>query len=110
VLVEQKSLLKSFVRIVFYTSAVIRNAFSFHKLPNIHFCQHFLQISHSLITINDQINISGEKTKEVRHSRKTVSNNEKQTCIGQLTTLLKLERTAGAETEQMNYENSLQQI
>jgi len=32
--VEQNSLLKSFVRIVFYTSA-IRNAFVSHKLPNI---------------------------------------------------------------------------
>jgi len=57
---EQKSLLKPFVRIVFYTSAV-RNAFPFHKLPNLHFCQHFLQISHNLRTINAQINISGEK-------------------------------------------------
>ena len=34
--VEQNSLLKSFVRIVFYPSP-ITNAFSFHKLPNIHF-------------------------------------------------------------------------
>jgi len=40
VLVEQNSLLKSFVRIVFYTSA-IRNAFSFHKLPNNHFASTF---------------------------------------------------------------------
>ena len=40
VLVQQNSLLKSFVRIVFYTSA-IRNAFAFHKLPNIHLCEHF---------------------------------------------------------------------
>jgi len=39
VLVVQNSLLKSFVRIVFYTSA-IRNAFAFHKLPIIHFCEH----------------------------------------------------------------------
>jgi len=31
----------------FYTSA-IRNAFSFHKLPNIHFCEHFLQICNIL--------------------------------------------------------------
>jgi len=46
VLVEQNSLLKSFVQIVFYTSA-IRNAFAFHKLPNIHFCEHFLQTSHN---------------------------------------------------------------
>ena len=34
VLVEQNSLLKRFVQTVFYTSA-IRNAFAFHKLPNI---------------------------------------------------------------------------
>jgi len=45
VLVEQNSLLKSFVRIVFYTSAVIRNAFAFHKLRNIPFCNHFPQTS-----------------------------------------------------------------
>jgi len=51
VLVEQNSLLKSFVRIICYTST-IRNAFAFHKLPNIHFCEHFLQISHNLRTIN----------------------------------------------------------
>jgi len=38
VLVEQNSVLKSFVGIVFYTSA-IRNAFTFHKLPNIYFCE-----------------------------------------------------------------------
>jgi len=43
-LVEQNSLLKTFVRMVFHTSA-IRNAFSFHELSNIHFCEHFLQIS-----------------------------------------------------------------
>jgi len=64
VLVEQNSLLKPFVRIVFYTSAT-RNAFSFHKLPNIHFCEHFLQISHNLRTINDEINISGEKPRNL---------------------------------------------
>ena len=46
VLVEQNSLLKSFLQIVFYTSD-IRNAFAFHKLPNIHFCEHFLQTSHN---------------------------------------------------------------
>jgi len=46
VLVEQNSFLKSLVQIVFYTSA-IRNVFAFHKLPNIYFCEHFLQTSHS---------------------------------------------------------------
>ena len=40
------TLLKSFVGIVFYTSP-IRNAFSIHKLPNIHFWEHFLQINHN---------------------------------------------------------------
>jgi len=57
VLVEQNSLLKSFVWIVFYTSAV-RIAFSFRKLPNIHFCYHFLQICHNLRTINGHVIIS----------------------------------------------------
>jgi len=33
---------QSFVENVFYTSA-IRNALSFHELPNIHFFEHFLQ-------------------------------------------------------------------
>jgi len=64
VLDEQNSLLKSFVGIVFYTSA-IRNAFASHKLPNIHLCEHFLQISHNFRTINAQINISGEKPRKL---------------------------------------------
>jgi len=46
VLVEQDSLLKSFVQIVFCTWA-IRNAFAFHKLPNIPFFERFLQTSHN---------------------------------------------------------------
>ena len=33
----------------------------FHKLSNIHFWEHFLQLSHNLIIVNDQISISGEK-------------------------------------------------
>jgi len=103
VLVEKNSLLKSFVRIVFYTSA-IRYAFAFHKLPNIHFCKHFLQISHNLRIINVQINIRGKNTK-VRHSPKTVSL-YLNTTIGQLQNLLKLEHQAGVKTKQMNYENS----
>ena len=64
VLVEQNSLLKSFVRIIFYTSA-FRNVFASHKLPNVHFCEHFLQISHNLRTINAQINISGEQLRKL---------------------------------------------
>ena len=63
VLVEQNSLLKSFVRIAFHTS-VIRNAFASLKLPNIHFCKDFRKISHNLRMINVQINISGEKTRK----------------------------------------------
>jgi len=86
VLVEQNSHLKSFVRIVFYTSA-IRNAFAFNKLPNIHFCEHFLQIIHNLRIIKAQININGEK-QEVRHSRKTVSL-YLNTTIGELTKIRK---------------------
>jgi len=66
-----------------------QKCFSFHKLPNIHFWEHFLQISYNLTTINDQINISGERQ---WNSRKTVANNEKWICI--LThKLLKLELT-----------------
>jgi len=43
---------QSFVWNVFYTSA-IRNAFSiFHKLSNIHFFEHFLEISHNLRITN----------------------------------------------------------
>ena len=54
--------MKPFVQTVFYTSP-IRNAFSFHKLSNIHFWDHFLQIRHDLRTINNnQMNISGEKS------------------------------------------------
>jgi len=47
---------QSFVWNVFYTSA-IRNAFSLNKLPNIHFFEHYLQISHNLKTINGQNNM-----------------------------------------------------
>jgi len=50
-----------FVWNVFCTSA-IRNAFSFHKLSNIHFCERFLQISRILRIINGQ-NMSGENQK-----------------------------------------------
>jgi len=56
-----------FVYIVF-CNAAIRNAFSFHKLPNIRFFEHFLQISHNLRTINDQNNMSGEKTRNLTRS------------------------------------------
>ena len=37
----------------------------FQKLRHIHFCEHFLQISHNLITINDQINIRFKKTRKL---------------------------------------------
>jgi len=67
---------QSFVRNVFYTLA-IRNTFSFHKLSNIHFFEHFLQMSHNFRIINIQNNMSCEKNKKARHSRRTVSSNEK---------------------------------
>ena len=54
---------QSFVGNVFYTSA-IRYAFSFHKLPNIHFFEHFLQISHYLRIINGQNNVSRAAKKQ----------------------------------------------
>ena len=104
VLVGQNSLLKSFVWIVFCIWA-IRNAFAFHKLPNIHFCEHFLQISHNLRTINAQINIRGKNNTKVRHSRKVVSL-YLNTTIGQLKNLLEAEHKAGVKTKQINYENS----
>jgi len=64
----------------FYTSA-IRNALSYHKLPNIHFFEHFYKyISHNLKD-NGQNNMSGEMTRKLdtlaKHSRKTVSSSEK---------------------------------
>jgi len=70
--------------------------FSYSKLPNIHTWERFLQIglSHNFRTINDQITISGKKHK-VKHSRKTVSNNEKwiYTLTRLSDNLLKLELT-----------------
>jgi len=51
---------QSFVSNVFYTSA-IRNAYSVHKLPNIHFFEHFLQLSHNF----GQNNMRSEKTKKL---------------------------------------------
>ena len=51
---------QSFVWNVFYTSA-IKNAFSFHKLPIIHFLVPLLQISRGLRIINGQDNMSCEK-------------------------------------------------
>jgi len=49
---------------VFYTSA-IRNAFSFHKLSNIHFCEHFLQISSGFKNNQRQDQHSGEKARKL---------------------------------------------
>jgi len=59
---------QSFVRNFFYASA-IRNAFSFHKLPNIHFFKRFLQTSHNLRIINGQKNVSSEKTRKLDTSQ-----------------------------------------
>jgi len=100
VLVEQNSLLNSFVRVVFYTSA-IRNAF-FHKLPNIHFCKHFLQISHNLKTINGQIINLDTLAKLFQ----TVG--DRPASLTRLSNLLTLEHQASVKTEQMNYETSPQ--
>ena len=76
---------QSFVWNVFYTSA-IRNAVL--KLPNLHFFEHFLQISHNVRIINSQNNMSGEKTK-VRHSQNCFKQWEVELyvdkIIGQLT-------------------------
>jgi len=55
---------QSFAWNVFYNSA-IWNAFSFHKLPNIRFFEHFLQISHNLRIINSQNNMTGEETRNL---------------------------------------------
>ena len=61
-----------------FSTLAIRNAFSFHKLPNIHFFEHFLQISHNL-RIKATAKTTWEVIKQqVGHSCKTVSSNEKQ--------------------------------
>jgi len=52
---------QSHFRNVFYTLA-IGNAFSFNKLSNISFFEHFLQTSHNLRISRGQKNISSEKT------------------------------------------------
>ena len=74
---------KYFVRIIFYTLP-IRDAFSFHKLPNVHVWEYFLQISHNLRTINSQINISDEKPWNLTFS---------QNCFKQLEMDLYLDTT-----------------
>jgi len=68
-------------------------------------CEHFLQISHNLRTINAQINIRGKKARKLRHSRKAVSQ-YLNTTIGQLKNLLKSEHKADVKTKQINFENS----
>jgi len=44
--------------------SIFSSTFSFHKLPYIHFFEHFLLISHNLRIINGHSNITAEKTKK----------------------------------------------
>jgi len=46
---------------MFSTLRVSEMLFSFHKLPNIHFFEHFLQIGRNVRIINGRNNMSGEK-------------------------------------------------
>jgi len=55
---------QSFVWNVFYTSA-IRNVFRYTNYYT-HFFENFLQISHNLIIINGQNNMSGEKQSRIK--------------------------------------------
>ena len=49
----------------FFSHFGYQNGFSFHKLPNIRFSEYFLQLSHNLRTINDKVNITGEKSRKL---------------------------------------------
>jgi len=75
---------QSFVLNVFHTSG-IRNAFSFHKLPNIHFFEHFLQISHNLRIINGQNRcLSGEKWESCTLSQNCFKQWEVEIYVGKI--------------------------
>jgi len=63
--------LKCFVRFGY------QKCFSLHKPPNIHFFEHFLQISHNLRINHRPEQHERSKNKKVRHSCKTVSSNQK---------------------------------
>ena len=70
---------QNFVWNVFYTLAM-RNAFSFHKLVNVHFWSTFWKfsylVSYNFKIINGQNISSGEKTRNL-DTRKTLSSSEK---------------------------------
>ena len=76
------------------------------------FCEHFLQISRNFRTINDQINISGDKPRKIDTLAKQfetmrnrpVSQHDYRTTLNNL---VKSEHHADVITEQMNDENSL---
>ena len=70
--------------------------------------EHLLQVSHTLRMINGQNDMSGEKNTKVRHSRKTVSDNEKQNyMLAELShNLLKLEHQADLKKLSRCYETS----
>jgi len=83
----------------------IKNAFSFDKLPNIHFCEYFRQVSHNLRMINSHTNISGEKAGKLDTLAKLFqamrSRPKLKTTIGQLTKVRTPRRLT--KIEQMNY-------
>ena len=85
-----------------------QKCFSFHQLPNIHFFKHLLQLSHNLRIFKVHNNMSGEKTLS-------------QNCFKQWEVKIYVDKTIGhltevrtprrfKKTEQLNYENSRQQI
>jgi len=100
---------QSFVWNVFYTTA-ISNAFLFinYLLPNIHFFKHFLRISHNLRIIKVHNNVSGEKTLSQNFFKQCEVEMYVDKTIGQVTKV----RTPRSlkKAEQLNYENSRQQI
>jgi len=104
VLVEQNSLLKSFVQIVFYTST-IRNAFAFRKCLISIFASTFYKQVTIKRTINAQISICGEKSRKLDTLVKLFH------CIltrqsDNIKNVQKSEHHAGVIAKRMNYENS----
>ena len=57
----------------------------FHKLPNIHFFKHFLQISHNLRIIKVQNNVSSDKTLSQNCSKQWEVEIYADKTIGQVT-------------------------
>ena len=104
VLVEQNSLLKSFLQIVFYTSD-IRNAFAFRKCLISIFASSFYKQVTIKRTINAQISICGEKSRKLDTLVKLFH------CIltrqsDNIKNVQKSEHHAGVIAKRMNYENS----